>query len=827
MNWTVHKFGGSSLADADCFRRVAGIVRDQPAGNLAVVVSAVGGVTDRLFDLIDRAARRAPLDEPVDALRARHEAIANELLDEDAAAACMEQFDADLKDIRRILEALTLVKATSRRSEDMISGFGELWSARLLTALLANGNEPSGRVQFIDARDVLRVEPGEMGPVVAWEESGRNLETVLASDFSGVTVITGYVARNLDGLQTTLGRNGSDYSASIFAALLEADAVHIWTDVEGVMSGDPRRVPEATVIKEISYNEAMELAYFGARVIHPQTMAPAVSHQIPIRIRSTFSPEAPGSRIISTPDGTGTVVKGISGIDGVALVNLEGSGMIGVPGTADRLFGALREAGVSVMLISQGSSEHSICFAVPEESAERVKSVVEEAFALELAGAQVQKVGITKGCGVLAVVGDGMAGTPGVSGRFFATLGKAGINVRAIAQGASERNISAVISSADMTRALRTVHASFYLSAKTVSIGLIGPGSVGGALLDQMAGEVDRLREDFNLDLRVRGVGGSRRMVQDDRRLGLEDWRSALEGGTEMDLAGFVDHVQADHLPHTVLVDCTANADIASRYADWLNRGIHIITPNKRAHSGSMAYYHRLQSICRSANTHFLYETTVGAGLPVIKTLRDLVETGDDIVSISGIFSGTLAYLCNVFDATRPFSAIVRDAREQGYTEPDPRDDLSGMDVARKAVILAREAGLDLELEDIQVESLVPESLSSSVVSSIDEFLDRLAEFDDAMAERCRAAERDGGVLRYVADVDLASGQARVALRTYPKDHPFAGISLTDNVVQFVTRRYRDNPLIVRGPGAGPDVTAAGVFADILRLCSMLGANHG
>lgn len=826
MNWTVHKFGGSSLANADCFRRVAKIVGDQPKGNLGVVVSAVGGVTDMLFDLIDRASRQKPLADALADLSRRHRELTDELLAETQTAAFMTQFEADVSDIKCVLEALALVNATSRRSQDMVSGFGELWSARLLAALLGSQADGSHNVLCIDARDVLLVEPGEMGPIVVWNKTRDKLSAVLEPDFRGIAVITGYIARTPDGLQTTLGRNGSDYSASIFAALLQADAVHIWTDVDGVMSGDPRRVPEATVIDEISYNEAMELAYFGARVIHPQTMAPAVSHEIPIRIRSTFNPEHPGSRIITSPVGPEAVVKGISGIDGVALVNLEGAGMIGVPGTADRLFGALRDAGVSVMLISQGSSEHSICFAVPEESAELVKSVVEEAFALELAQAQVQKVGITRGCGVLAVVGDGMAGTPGVAARFFGTLGKAGINVRAIAQGASERNISAVISSTDMTRALRTVHASFYLSAKTVSIGLIGPGSVGSVLLDQMAGEVARLREDFNLDLRVRGLGGSRRMVLDDRRVDLKDWRSALEHGSEMDLVRFVDHVQADHLPHTILVDCTADPGIAEEYADWLQRGIHIVTPNKRAHSDSMDYYRRLKAICRSAGTHFLYEATVGAGLPVIRTLRDLVETGDDIESISGIFSGTLAYLCNVFDATRPFSEIVRDARAQGYTEPDPRDDLSGTDVARKAVILAREAGMELELEDIDVQSLVPAELSTAVVSSVDEFLDRLSDFDAPMAERFRAAARDNRVLRYVAEVNRSTRQARVALRTYPRDHPFAGISLTDNVVQFVTRRYRDNPLIVRGPGAGPDVTAAGIFADILRLCSMLGTNH-
>ncbi len=822
MSWTVHKFGGTSLADAECFRRVADIVVAQPPGGRAIVVSAVGGVTDHLFGLIAQASAQERVEDAIAALRERHQGLVADLLPAADAAAFMKQFGADLEDIDSVLTALSLVKAASHRSRDMVSGFGELWSARLLSTLLARRNDTGGEVLCLDARDVLIVEPGEMGPIVVWEVTRANLKAAIPSGFDGIAVITGYIARDPDGLQTTLGRNGSDYSASIFGALLAAEEVHIWTDVDGVMSGDPRRVPEATVIDEISYNEAMELAYFGAKVIHPQTMAPAISHGIPIRIRGTFTPGQPGTRIIATPTRGNSLVKGISGVDGAALVNLEGAGMIGVPGTADRLFGALREAGISVTLISQGSSEHSICFAVPEDSADLVKTVVERAFSVELGQAQIQNVEVTKGCAVLAVVGDGMAGLPGVAGRFFRTLGNAGINVRAIAQGASERNISAVIAARDMTRALRAVHASFYLSAKTVSVGLIGPGAVGSALLDQMAGEADRLREAFNLDLRVRAIGGSRRMVVEERRIDLGHWRAAVEDGKPMELARFADHVQAEHLPHAVLIDCTADPGVASQYAAWLERGIHVITPNKRAASGTVEYYGSLKRICHSANTHFLYEATVGAGLPVIQTLQDLVETGDEIETISGIFSGTLAYLFNVFDGTRPFSEIVRDARARGYTEPDPRDDLSGLDVARKAVILAREAGLELELEDLEIESLVPEALSSA---SVDEFLEGLANFDTPMAERYESARVEDRVLRYVADVDLAAGRARVRLESYPLDHPFANINLTDNIVQFVTRRYSENPLIVRGPGAGPDVTAAGIFADLLRLCSMLSAN--
>jgi bifunctional aspartokinase / homoserine dehydrogenase 1 len=820
MGWIVHKFGGTSLANADCFRRVADIVTTGPDGGRAVVVSAMRGVTDTLLGLVDRAARGVDSRVEMDALRARHREAAAELLPAEAAKALDENLASELEDVNNVLKALSLVRSASHRSRDLVSGFGEIWSARLLTAVLS---ERVGQpVSFVNARDVLVVEPGEMGPIVVWDESRRRCRNAIDAGDATTLVITGYIAASLEGLPTTLGRNGSDYSASIFAALLDASEVQIWTDVDGVMSGDPRRVPEAKVIDVMSYSEAMELAYFGAKVIHPQTMAPAVAQNIPIRIRNTFNPTHAGTTIAAATPERDAVVKGVSGVDAVAVINLEGAGMIGVPGTADRLFGALRKADISVMLISQGSSEHSICFAVREEAAEAARRVVEQAFVVELEQGQVQRVEVTPACGILAVVGDGMAGLPGIAGRFFRTLGSAGINVRAIAQGASERNISAVIAGKDMTRALRAVHSSFYLSAKTVSIGIVGPGSVGSALIEQLRAASERLREAFSLDLRVRGLATSRRMLLEPSRIDLDQWRALLDHGEPCDLQRFVDHIQADYVPHSVIIDCTASQEIAQRYAEWLERGIHVITPNKRAHSGPATYYHDLRRVARAANTHFMYEATVGAGLPVINTLKDLVETGDDIETISGIFSGTLAYLFNVFDGTKPFSSIVREARSLGYTEPDPRDDLSGMDVARKAVILAREAGLDLELAELEVESLVPSALADA---SVDEFLERLADFDAPMAERVAAARAANQVLRYVADVDMRQRRARVRLQGFDAAHPFANISLTDNIVQFVTGRYSANPLIVRGPGAGPDVTAAGIFADLLRLCSMLSGN--
>ncbi len=823
MAWTVHKFGGTSVADALCVRRVAGILGGM-SDNLGVVVSAMKGVTDDLLGLVDKAARREPVEAALAALRTRHERSATELLGAAGAKPVLAEFNKELDDIQSILKALSLVRAASQRSRDLISGFGEVWSARQIAAFFKQEFGKTRDVVFVDAREVLVIDKGEMGPVVAWEASRPRLQAIVPPGFKGIAVITGFVGSDRDGLPTTLGRNGSDYSGSIFGALFDATEVHIWTDVDGVMSGDPRRVPEAKIIDEMSYSEAMELAYFGAKVIHPQTMAPAVGRGIPIWIRNTFNATHPGTKISASTSHRDAAVKGISGIDNVALVNLEGAGMIGVPGTADRLFGALREAGVSVMMISQGSSEHSICFAVAENTSEQVRKVVERAFAAELAQGQVQRVEVTKGCAIIAVVGDDMAGMPGSAGKFFGTLGNAGINVRAIAQGASERNISAVIDAKDSTRAIRAVHSSFYLSAKTVSIGVLGPGSVGGALLDQIASAAPGLRAKFNLDLRVRAIGGSKKMLLDERAIDLKRWRDALAGAGPLDEQKLVDHVQADYLPHSVLIDCTASQKVADRYADWLKRGIHVITPNKRAHSGPIAYYQDLKRLSRASRTQFLYEATVGAGLPVIQTLKDLVETGDEIRSISGIFSGTLAYLFNLFDGSRAFSEIVREAKSRGYTEPDPRDDLSGMDVARKAVILAREAGLNLELSDIAVESLAPAALAKA---SVDEFLKRLSDFDAPMVERVRQAKKDGQVLRYVADIDVRAGTAAVRLQSFAPNHPFANISLTDNIVQFVTGRYCDNPLIIRGPGAGPAVTAAGIFADLLRLCSMLSGQQG
>jgi aspartokinase/homoserine dehydrogenase 1 len=819
--WIVHKFGGSSVADAGCFRRVADIIEASSNPREAVVLSACRGVTDALLALVTLAERPdGDFMSAIEALQARHVNLAAELVSVPAREAYGKQLEQDCRDIAGVLHAVRLIRAAPQSMRDVISGYGEIWSTRLFAPFLRERAKIAGEVQWIDARDVVIVEWGPLGPAVQWAVSEANLRKLVPGSFKGRLIVTGFVATTTGGMQTTLGRNGSDFSGSIFGALLHSSEIIIWTDVDGVLSADPRLVPNAQVIDQLSYNEAMELAYFGAKVIHPQTMEPAVARDIPIYIRNTFAPEKRGTLICSKPV-SALKVKGITTIDPVALVNLEGAGMIGVPGTAHRLFGALRDAGISVILISQGSSEHSICFAIPEAQAVRVEAAVRRAFESELRDGQIQRVDVGLGLSILAVVGDGMAGAHGVAAKVFNSLGDAAISVRAIAQGASERNISVVVEGKGAAKALRAVHAAFYLSPNTLSIGLIGPGTVGRVLLAQLATQIDRLRA-LNLDLRVRAIAGSKRMLLAESCIDLDTWAEQFAAASEpLDLEKFANHCQADYIPHTVLIDCTASAEVGSQYHGWLARGIHVVTPNKKANSGPLPYYKSLQDARRAAGTHYLYEATVGAGLPVIQTLRDLRETGDDITSIEGIFSGTLAYLFNVFDGSESFSSIVHAAKHKGYTEPDPRDDLSGMDVARKLIILGREMGLTLEMSDVQVTGLVPKALEKA---SVEEFMARLPEFDAQMSTLLAEAKKKNQVLRYVGRID-AGGKATVGLTHLDAKHAFANIALTDNVVRFATRRYCDNPLIVQGPGAGPEVTAGGVFSDLLRLSAYLGAH--
>jgi aspartokinase/homoserine dehydrogenase 1 len=811
-----HKFGGTSVADAQRYRHVASLLRERPETLQVTVVSAMHGVTDALIALAETAVSGASWHPRWESLRDRHlstaQTISGAAFDE-TSAWLSAQFD----ELAALLGAVALLGSGAEAALARVHGLGEVWSARLLGAALRSQHDD---VAVLDARDVLVIGRNELGVSVDWETSARNLAAWRARHPQPRIVVTGFVARDASGMPTTLGRNGSDFSGAIFAALFDASELHIWTDVDGVLSADPRSVPEAVLLPRMSYDEACELAYFGAKVIHPQTMAPAIARGLPILIRNTFNPSHPGTRIDANGGGGAAMpAKGLSLASDLALLNVEGSGMIGVPGTAERVFATLRAAGVSVVMISQGSSEHSICCVVRAAQAEAGRAALTRAFAPELAQGQIQRVTVESNISVLAAVGDGMAGTPGVAARFFGALARARVNVRAIAQGASERNISAAISSHDATKALRAAHAGFWLSPQTISLGVIGPGKVGAALLDQIASAAPRLHAGANLDLRLRALASSRRMHLADGTGVATPWRERLELAQDCDLDAFAAHVHAAHLPHAVIVDCSASPKVAARYAEWLAAGIHVITPNKQAGAGPLAQWQAIRDAAARGGARFRYEATVGAGLPVISTLRDLLDTGDELIAVEGILSGTLAWLFNRYDGEQPFSQLVREAHELGYTEPDARDDLSGTDVARKLVILAREAGRELNLDQVQVESLIPRELAEV---SPEDFLARLGEFDDAMRTRHARASAGGNVLRYVARLD--GDGARVGLVELPATHAFAHLQLTDNIVQFSTRRYCHNPLIVQGPGAGPEVTAAGVFADLLRVGAALGA---
>ncbi len=818
--WHVHKFGGTSLASAERYRNAAQIILERPETHKAVVVSAMAGVTDQLINLVQLAS--AQDDSCSQKLKVLHRQLIDtiqELLPESSAQELLKTISSDIQDIQDVLRALWLLKVPPPNALDLVSGFGELWSAQTLGAHLQE--IAPGRTSWLNARDILYIEQQEHDAVVQWENSRNHLESWLRANSSiEVMVITGYIATNNERAPMTLGRNGSDYSASIFGSLLKAQSISIWTDVDGVLSADPRKVTEALLLDSLSYHEAMELAYFGAKVIHPKTMAPAVERDIPIYIKNTFKPSLPGTKIASQSTSS-LPVKGITTIGELSLLNLEGTSMIGVPGIAHRLFGALKDAGISVVMISQGSSEHSICCAVPSAQAFAAQTAAEQAFFAERHNGQIQTIEVTEDCSVLAVVGDDMAGMVGLAGQLFQALGRAGVNVSAIAQGASERNISVVVKQEDATRALQAVHSGLYLSDQTISVGIIGPGVVGGALIQQLKERIPQLKANSHLDLRIRGIANSRTMLLDEKNIDLDSWQESLgQSASPVDLDSFAQHIAANSMPHAAIIDCTAQDSMANRYEGWIKEGIHVITPNKVAGSGDIERYQKITRASRQHKSHFLYETTVGAALPLLHTLHDLIHTGDKVLEVQGVLSGTLSYLLNHYSGQQAFSEILRDAKRKGFTEPDPRDDLSGMDVARKLVILAREMGLSVGLDQVKIKGLVPEELKEL---STNEFMESLAPLDLAMQKALEEAKEKDQVLRFVGTLNQ-DAQLSVGLRSFPKDHAFAQLKHTDNIVQFKTRRYFENPLIVQGPGAGPEVTAGGIFSDLLRLANYLGA---
>eukprot|EP00899_Mesostigma_viride_P016435 jgi/Mesvir1/24793/Mv22045-RA.1 len=829
--WSVHKFGGTCMGNAERIANVAKIAAEDPATRKAVVVSAMATVTDMLYDAISHAeARDKQYLKDLDTLQKKHEDTARALLragpELDRIVGILRN---DIEDLKALLKAIWIAGSATDIFVEYVVGHGELWSSQILAAVLnANGTPAS----WMDARDVLVVEPVEGNQVdPLYPESNAGLDKWAAAQKGGVAdvvIITGFIASTTQGRPTTLRRDGSDFSAAIFASLLEAKQLTIWTDVNGVYSADPRKVDDACVLEAMTYQEAWEMSYFGANVLHPRTTLPVIRSSIPITIRNFFNTDAPGTVISSEGskvDGksrTGGLVKGFATIDNVTLINVEGAGMVGVPGTASAIFTAVKDTGANVIMISQASSEHSLCFAVPSTDAAAAVKAVKSIFKQALESGRIAEVGAIPNCSVLAVVGQRMAHSPGVAANIFSALAKANINIRAIAQGSSEYNVTVVVDQSESIRALRVVHSRFYVADLTIALGVIGPGNIGRALINQIESQAATLREKFKIDLRVLGISDSRRMLLLDGG-DLENWEERMKTDTvPVDMATFAKHLDNYYIPNMCIVDNTASAFVADHYIGWLQQGIHIVTPNKKMNSGDLVTYRKLRELQRTNYTHYFYEATVGAGLPIISTIRSLLETGDNMITIEGIFSGTLSFIFNTFSPDQPFSSVVKKAKEAGYTEPDPRDDLNGLDVARKVVILARECGLDLALEDVPIDSLVPMELAK--IKDVDEFMARLPEYDHVMADKAKAAGEKGMVLRLVGVVDCANKQGRVELREYPKSHAFANLSGTDNIISFTTERYFKQALIVRGPGAGPEVTAAGVFGDILRLAAYLGA---
>lgn len=614
----------------------------------------------------------------------------------------------------------------------------------------------------------------------------------------------------------------SEVAASNLAVHFKLKDLTYWNSISLLRTADVNEVPSAFVISKLCYSEATELSFFGSHFIKPQALTIAIEENCEICIRCWNDFDDPGTKIISDNlDDNENTVKGFSVIHNISLINIEGAGLSGRIGFSSSLFKTMKLSGISVILYSQASSEYSICLAIPSNQGEKAVNAIKTRFANEIKSGIVHSIECTDNLAIIAAVGNNMAGRTGVSGQFFRSLGKAGVNVKAIAQGSSERNISAVIEGESSRRALRALHAAFFLSRQALSIGLIGPGNIGATLIDQISNQQDMLKDKFGLDIRIRAIASSKKMLLSQEGLDLENWKEEFDNNSvPCDLDVFANHVSADYFPHRAIIDCTSSSFIADKYIDWMKQGMHIVTPNKKAGTADYNRYLELFNTCLNTGRRFFYETTVGAGLPIIGTLKDLVQTGDNVRKIEGIVSGTLAWLFNNYDGTVPFSQLVKKAKEMGYTEPDPRDDLSGMDVGRKTVILARELGYKVEVADMEIESLVPNELSDL---PINEFMDKLDQLDEPLLQKFNEAKKENKRLCYVGLVD-ENGICSVTLKGYPVDHPFSQASGTDNVICFTTDRYLTQPLVVKGPGAGREVTAGGVFSDILRLSAYLGA---
>ena len=813
----VLKFGGTSVKNAQNISKTIEIIKENLVQEeLLVVVSAFGGITNKLIETSTKASTG---DESYITLWKEisdiHIQATKELVKGDNQKECLEYVSQQLVSFKEILHGIFLLRELSARSLDLVSSFGERLSAFIIAkALTQKGIEAN----FLDAREVIKTDKTFGAAKVNFEKTDALIQQKV-KNAKNVFVATGFIASTDDNETITLGRGGSDYSGAIFARALNASILEIWTDVDGMMTADPRKVKKAYPISHITYAEAMELSHFGAKVLEPRTVIPAMYKQIPVLIKNTFNPSAPGTLITATNSNSQHRVQGISSIDEVSLITVQGSGMIGEAGISMRLFRAIAHKSVNVILITQGSSEHSITFAVLPKDSDTAVSVLRQEFELEIKTDLIDDIRVEQNLTIIAAVGEKMKNIPGVAGRFFSALGMNGINVHAIAQGASELNISVVISATDKNKALNALHESFFLSnTKTINVFVVGTGIIGGELLKQITAQHEILIMQNNIDVKVIGISNIDGFLIDEDGIDLQNWEAEMKkSGKKPDLHAFVEEMKTLNLRNSVFVDNTASYEVADTYEEILGKSISVVTPNKVANASEYSRYIGIHKLASEMGARFYYETNVGAGLPVINTLKDLIKSGDEIIKIEAILSGSLNFIFSNCSSQKDFLTAVKEAREKGFTEPDPKIDLSGKDVARKILILSREIGCTFNLEDVQVENCLSEP--SQKTETVDQLWQTLEKYDNSVyAAKIQQAEASGKRIKYIASYE--NGKAKTEVKMIDSSHPFYNVMGSDNIISFTTARYRTQPLIVIGPGAGAAVTAAGVFADIIRIAN-------
>ncbi len=808
------KFGGSSVASSENIKLVAKIVQQNVQSNSTIAVfSAFGGVTNELLQMAELARNEdLAYKDLLEKNEKRHLKAVKELIPVKDQSGILSRVKNEFNRLETLYEGVYLLNELSDRTKHVISGFGEILSSLIIAEYFKSlGVE----VLFVDTRDLIVCKNTNEKIQVNYKKTYENIQNFFAQNKAQLFIVPGFIAKNEQGVPTTLGRGGSDFTAAIITGALDLDTLIVYTDVDGMYTANPNIVPQAYPLKNISYEEAMELSHFGAKVLYPPTLQPLLEKEIKINIKNTFRPEESGTLISKGTKDNFRWVTGITHIDSVKLINIEGSGMVGVPGFSKRCFDVLFHENINVVLITQASSEHSICIAVKGDEAWAAKNALNEVFDVEIQSGKIKTIEIEDDVAIVALVGDRMKSHHGLSGKMFSALGNNNINIRAIAQGSSERNISAVIAKKDVTKALNVLHEQFFeVPSKELNLFITGVGNVGSKLLNQLKIQEQYLLDKLRLKVRILGLSNSRKMIFDENGLDLENWKSLVEGGEKASREGFFEKVKELNLRNSIFVDNTASPEISSQYDEYLAHSIAVVTCNKIACSQEFSGYSQLQNLSREYGASFLYETNVGAGLPIIDTLKNLVASGDHVTKIQAVLSGSLNFVFNNYDASEPFYKVVEQAMKEGYTEPDPKIDLSGVDVARKILILSRESGLKMELEDISNQSfLSKESLESD---SNEEFFEILKKDEPKFREIYETAAKNNAQLKYVAQ--LEDGKASVGLQEVGPGHPFYNLSGSDNIVLFFTDRYSQQPLIVKGAGAGADVTASGIFADIIRI---------